>query len=596
MKRFSKMSVLITILAIAGTMIATPKDFIVKAEAPQGVISIAFDDEYQNQYLYAFPLLEQYGLVGTFYIRTDNIGGAGYMTISQLQNLENAGNEIGSHSHTHVTFTSLSEAEIRYECEQSKQTLETNGFSVTNFAYPNGPTNATVDSIVSQYYRSGRTAYSAPFVMEVPNSQFRVAGYSAETADSTALSLLKGMVDQVQTSKGWAIIFFHNIIPNAYNQQYTTSAEDFASFLNYTVTKGVQTLTVNQVLDSLPLLTSANFGTVTPQNGLYNLGQTVNIQAFSPQTGAGERFIWLGWESSGSGGYTGTNNPASITMNNPITQRALWKREFRLSVSSETGSTSPSGESWYESGALVNIDATAPNAEDGERYVWNGWIGTGSGSYSGSEKSISITINGPITQTTSWTHQYYINVSSTFGVTSGSGWYNSGAIAYASIDSSIANATSDVRQVLTGWSKDASGAESTSDPIAVNSPKSAIASWKKQYLFIFDQTGLSEDANASVFVNSENHNLPYSVWVDEGDSLDFAYPEQISDGAAKTYFLRFPLSQTSIVADSPTNMTAQYETRLNTTFLALIITSIVLVFLFAFVLWWVKKHRRPRDA
>ena len=144
MKRFSKSFVLLVLVTIAA-IVATPQDLRAKAEAPQGVISIAFDDEYQNQYLYAFPLMQQYGLAGTFYVRTDNIGGAGYMTVSQLRNLENAGNEIGSHSHTHVAFTSLSEAEIRYECEQSKQILEDNGFTVTNFAYPNGPTNDTVD-------------------------------------------------------------------------------------------------------------------------------------------------------------------------------------------------------------------------------------------------------------------------------------------------------------------------------------------------------------------------------------------------------------------------------------------------------------------
>ena len=558
MKRFPAAVLLFSVI-LAWTIGASSTSFMVMAEAPQGVISISFDDNYQSQYDYAFPLLQEYGIVGTFYIRTDNIGKPGYMSVQQLLNLQSSGNEIGSHSHTHTPFTSLSADQIRYECNSSKQILQNYGLTATNFAYPDGLTNGTIDLIVSEYYRSGRTAYIEPYLMEAPTSQFRLAGFSAETADPSALSLLKGMVDQVHSTNSWTVIFFHNIIPNAYAEPYTTSAEDFENFLNYTVSKGVQTLSVNQVLDLTPLSIMANFGTVSPTSGLYSRGESYNIQAFSPSAREGERYVWLGWSGSGAGSYSGTNNPASITLNGPITETASWRREFRLLISTENGDTSPSpGEYWYDVGTVVNIEAVSPVAGYGERYIFKSWRGTGLGSYSGSNPSASLVLNDPITQTSSWVHQYFVNVSSVFGVIGGGGWYNSGATAYATLDQSTINESSSVRQFFEGWTGDALGTGLTSDSVAVNSPKSVVASWKKQYLVIFDQTGLPAGSSANVLVDSFNHSLPYSVWVDESSKVDFVYPNQVSISPGSSYRLAVPLAQSPIEVNSPTNLTAQY--------------------------------------
>ncbi len=402
---------LFLIASIAGAIKATSPSFVVKAEIPQGVVSIAFDDNYLNQFDYAFPLLQEYGIVGTFYVRTDKIGVSGYMTAEQLRSLQSAGNEIGSHSHTHTSFTTLSETAIRSECSVSKQILEGEGLTVRNFAYPNGFTNDLVDSTVSEYYRSGRTAYVEPYLMEAPTNQFRLAGFSAETTDSTALSLLKGMVDQVHTTNGWAIIFFHNIIPGGTGQQYTTSAEDFESLLAYIVSTGVETLTVNQVLDLTSFSISSNFGSVTPTSGIYSLGDTVAIEALPPSSVDGERYVWLGWMGSGAGSYTGFDNPASITFNGPINQSGFWRREFKLSIITDFGTASPSsGEYWYEAGTVVSIEAFSPTNDFGERYLFKGWKGTGEGSYSGLSESALIVMNSVITQKTSWAHQYEISI------------------------------------------------------------------------------------------------------------------------------------------------------------------------------------------
>lgn len=216
----------------------------------RGVVSIVFDDNYRDQYDYAYPLMNIRGITGTFYVVTNQIGVSGRMTFQQLQTLQNSGNEIGSHSVSHPSsFTSLTAEQIHYQCSTSKQVLQDHGLFVNNFAYPDGLTNDAVDSIVSNYYRSGRTAYIEPYINDFSQAQFkRISAFNAEN-NSAELAELEAMVDQVYETDGWGVFFFHHIIPSDYHSQYTTSSQDFASFLDYVLSKGVQILTVNQALD-----------------------------------------------------------------------------------------------------------------------------------------------------------------------------------------------------------------------------------------------------------------------------------------------------------------------------------------------------------
>jgi len=50
-----------------------------------------------------------------------------------------------------------------------------------------------------------------------------------------------------------------------------------------------------------------------------------------------------------------------------------------LSIASNFGDTSPAvgGGHWYDAGAQVTIEATAPSAGAGEQYVWSGWTDCG---------------------------------------------------------------------------------------------------------------------------------------------------------------------------------------------------------------------------
>jgi peptidoglycan/xylan/chitin deacetylase (PgdA/CDA1 family) len=222
------------------------------------IVTIAFDDGRISQYKYAFPLMEERGITGTFYVipnmLRDNSGNSEFMSYQELIELQNAGNEIGSHSLSHLAFTTLSEEKIRYQCQKSKEELENYGLNIQNFAYPYEDNNDYVDSIVKDYYVSARDAYTSTYIMSLPTSQFCLYAFAGETGTSNALPRLKNVVDQI-TDGDWLIVFFHNIKPNLTNENYAISTQDFEAFLDYLVAKKVAIKTINNVLanaESIP--------------------------------------------------------------------------------------------------------------------------------------------------------------------------------------------------------------------------------------------------------------------------------------------------------------------------------------------------------
>ena len=101
-----------------------------------------------------------------------------------------------------------------------------------------------------------------------------------------------------------------------------------------------------------------------------------------------------------------------INVPSKLTQNIVFNKQYYLTVDSNFGTTSPSSGGWFNAGSKVTIKAIAPSTIAGERYLWNGWLGSGSGSYSGSMNPASNTVimNGPIRECALWSHQYLLTI------------------------------------------------------------------------------------------------------------------------------------------------------------------------------------------
>ena len=126
-------------------------------ELPEKPIVITFDDGHQSVYDNAFPIMQEYGFPGVFYIVANRIYDIpDFVNIDQISTLVNAGWEIGSHGYTHLDLTQ-NHASAEYEITQSKTDLQSAlGMQISTFAYPNGEMDPfTAQLVINAGYRAG---------------------------------------------------------------------------------------------------------------------------------------------------------------------------------------------------------------------------------------------------------------------------------------------------------------------------------------------------------------------------------------------------------------------------------------------------------
>jgi peptidoglycan/xylan/chitin deacetylase (PgdA/CDA1 family) len=129
------------------------------AATPITIVTIGFDDGTLDQ-LDTLPILQAHGMNATFFINTGPIlaGDPAHLTVAQLTDLYNAGNEIAGHTIDHANIQPLSTPDARAEVCTDRNTLLGWGFQPTNFAYPFGSYDAASEAVVHDCgYNSGRT-------------------------------------------------------------------------------------------------------------------------------------------------------------------------------------------------------------------------------------------------------------------------------------------------------------------------------------------------------------------------------------------------------------------------------------------------------
>ena len=131
-----------------------------------------------------------------------------------------------------------------------------------------------------------------------------------------------------------------------------------------------------------------------PQTFTWAPGSLHTNTASSPQSGGtGTRYIWSSW--SYGGGISSTITAGASNTN----YTANFTTQYYLTVSGVPpvgGGVSPAS-GWYGSGSSVGITATTNS-----NYTFSGWAGAGTGSYTGSNHAAQVTMNGPISETASF--------------------------------------------------------------------------------------------------------------------------------------------------------------------------------------------------
>jgi len=130
------------------------------AELPPRPVIITFDDGHLDNYTAAFPIMQKYGFTGILYLVSNYLGVDEYLDVEQVQQMHQAGWEVGSHSIHHLDITRLKPDAQRQEVVDSRKRLEAAlGIPVETFAYPFGEYNrAAIGYVKFAGYSAGMNA------------------------------------------------------------------------------------------------------------------------------------------------------------------------------------------------------------------------------------------------------------------------------------------------------------------------------------------------------------------------------------------------------------------------------------------------------
>jgi peptidoglycan/xylan/chitin deacetylase (PgdA/CDA1 family) len=267
------------------------------AAAGPTIVSLTFDDGSSDQYAVR-SMLAQHSLHGTFYINSNNIGSSpAYMTWNQLSDLAADGNEIGGHTLDHVDLTAVSSTEATRQVCTDRQALISHGFTVTDFAYPFGAENTSVQSIVRGCgYSSARRAWGLcaigvapanctdPWVESIPPRNLWATGtIPSIKAWNTAAEVESAVTRAEANGGGWVPLVFHHVCDGCDPDGYSVSPAVLSALLDWLeprAASGTYVRTIRDIIsDKTPPTSSIACSGAGCSSGWYASPVTVSLSA-----------------------------------------------------------------------------------------------------------------------------------------------------------------------------------------------------------------------------------------------------------------------------------------------------------------------------
>ncbi len=117
----------------------------------RNTVVIQFDDGYEDNYTYAFPILKKYDFPAMVFLISDYVGKPGFLTWEQVKEMEDNDVKAGAHTRNHAYLPDLPEDQIREEIAGSKRVIEEHlGHPVDYLAYPTGGFNVPAKRIAKE--------------------------------------------------------------------------------------------------------------------------------------------------------------------------------------------------------------------------------------------------------------------------------------------------------------------------------------------------------------------------------------------------------------------------------------------------------------
>jgi len=120
-------------------------------EFTRNTVVLQFDDGYEDNYKYAFPILKKYGFPAMVFLISDKIGTPDFLTWDEMREMEKNNFLAGAHTRHHVYLPKASEAQAQDEIAGSKKVIEDHlGHVINYFCYPSGGFTEDIKDLVKE--------------------------------------------------------------------------------------------------------------------------------------------------------------------------------------------------------------------------------------------------------------------------------------------------------------------------------------------------------------------------------------------------------------------------------------------------------------
>lgn len=272
--------------------------------------------------------------------------------------------------------------------------------------------------------------------------------------------------------------------------------------------------------------------------------------------GLDSQAVFDGWV----GGMNGT------TMNSPFTVTASWHLEHLVTVVSSHGTTPPSV--WVVEGESYALTIEEFEIFGESRHYFSSWMSTdtANGGYLGTNRQVTLTVTGPITETAVWETQYLLTIVTAHGTPSVSGeagqqsssefWFAEAITAVFWVDDEVLTSSgNDEKVVFDAWTGGTNGTTMTA-------PLTVTATWHTEYLVTVDNGGHGTE--------------PAPEWVIGGGTYDLAIENLVEDTDTRYRFSGWtslngyegPDNEATLTVTSPIAETATWTTEYSLTIIS----------------------------
>jgi peptidoglycan/xylan/chitin deacetylase (PgdA/CDA1 family) len=203
-------------------------------ELPPKAVVVTFDDGYRENFLHAYPVLQEFEIPATFFLLSDFVGTAKILphdredsfrynyllSWDEVREMQKQGMGFGSHGSTHIRLKGETPGEIEKEFRSSKAKIEKEtGRKVRFISYPFGTRGDFSEEskrfAATSGYQSGYTAIYGSNNLNSDPYELRRIGIEAGDNGFTFRAKLNGALDILllkETRAGMALIRILNFI------------------------------------------------------------------------------------------------------------------------------------------------------------------------------------------------------------------------------------------------------------------------------------------------------------------------------------------------------------------------------------------------